>query len=189
MRSTNLSVAFLFPLIGLLMIPFLLFAMLAGGILPATWLLERWRRAPRLIRSLGSAIAVAEGHSAALIRQRFIAIVALFFYSLAIWVAMVGEYWLSLHFLGVKANLSQTLLALTAARLAFLTPLPGGMGALEAAQVIAFQTIGLGAALGMSLSLLQRARDLFLALLGIVFGSLLHLRSPLTLRPQPSSET
>jgi len=172
----DLSSDFLVPLLLLLAIPFGLFATLASGILPATWLSQRWKRPPLVLGNLLSLVAQAERRSASLIRQRTARILLLYFFSLGIWLAMVGEYWLMLHFFGVRANLSQTLFSLTAARLAFLTPLPGGLGALEAAQAAAFQVLGYGASVGLSLSLLQRARDLLLAILGIGLGSIWHLR-------------
>ncbi len=63
--------------------------------------------------------------------------------SLSVWLGMVFEYWLMTYFLGLRLSLMQAVSALTAARLAFLTPLPGGLGALEASQVLALQTLGL----------------------------------------------
>ena len=65
---------------------------------------------------------------------------------------------------------------MTATRLAFLTPLPGGLGALEAGQVLAMQTIGLDPALGISVSLLIRARDLAFGLAGMGIGARLSGR-------------
>lgn len=176
-----ISDAITLPLIGLLSVPFLLFGLLASGILPASWLTERWKRAPKFLLKPLSLLSAAERRSAGLIRQHLAQVIALYLYSLAIWLVMVGEYWLTLQFLGLNANLNQTLFSLTAARLAFLTPLPGGLGALEAAQVTAFQAIGLGASLGLSLTLIQRTRDILLAVSGIALGSLMHLR------PRPSA--
>ncbi len=169
--SANLFV----PLFSLFLIPFLLFLALASGLLPATWLVRRWQQPPPVLGKVIRLIANAESLSASLIRQRMGAVIALYFYSLAIWLVMVVEYWLTVRFLGVNVNLTHTLFSMTAARLAFLTPLPGGIGALEAAQVTAMQVLGLGASAGLSLSLLQRGRDLLLALAGIAGGSLLHL--------------
>jgi len=171
-----LSTALTPPLIGLLSLPFVLFGLLARGVLPAAWLAKRWQQPPPFLSKLLQVISDAEQRSAGLIRQKLWRLIAIYLYSLAIWLVMLGEFWLMLHFFGIEAGFRQTVFALTAARLAFLTPLPGGLGALEAAQVAAVQVLGFSASVGLSLSLLQRARDLSLAGLGIVFGSLLHLR-------------
>ena len=86
------------------------------------------------------------------------------------WLLMVFEYWLALHFLGATLTPAQTIIALTAARVAILFPLPGGLGALEASQVLAMQLLGLEPAIGLSLSLLIRARDVTLGGIGLWWG-------------------
>jgi uncharacterized membrane protein YbhN (UPF0104 family) len=93
-----------------------------------------------------------------------------------LWLALIGEYWLATRLLGLQLNLVQVLSALVAARLAFLTPLPGGVGALEASQVPALEALGLPGVYGLSLSLLLRGRDLLLA--GIGLQDVLKLSGP-----------
>lgn len=88
--------------------------------------------------------------------------------SLCAWVGMVFEYWLLTCFLGLRLSLSQVISALVAARLAFLTPLPGGLGALEASQVLALQTLGLDPSYGVSISLLIRIRDILFGVSGLL---------------------
>ena len=88
--------------------------------------------------------------------------------SLSVWLVMVFEYWLLTYFLGLRLSLMQAVSALTAARLAFLTPLPGGLGALEASQVLAMQTLGLEPSYGISISLLIRLRDILFGLIGFL---------------------
>jgi uncharacterized membrane protein YbhN (UPF0104 family) len=92
--------------------------------------------------------------------------------SLVSWIVIVGEYWLMLHLLGLDLTPVQTISALTAARIAFLLPLPGGLGTLEASQVLALGALGLNPAAGISLSLLIRARDVALGGLGLWWGGL-----------------
>ena len=75
-----------------------------------------------------------------------------------------------LYFLGVSLTFDQTIVALTAARLAILFPLPGGLGALEASQVLAMTVLELNPAVGLSLSLLIRVRDVLLGSLGLWWG-------------------
>jgi uncharacterized protein (TIRG00374 family) len=93
-------------------------------------------------------------------------------FSLLSWVAIIGEYWLALHFLGQSITLVETISALTAARIAFLLPLPGGVGALEASQVLALGALGINPSTGISLSLLIRARDIALGGLGLWWGGI-----------------
>ena len=92
---------------------------------------------------------------------------------------MVFEYWLMTYFLGLRLSLMQAVSTLTAARLAFLTPLPGGLGALEASQVLALQTLGLESTYGISISLLIRLRDILFGLAGLLgLVSLIQQRYP-----------
>jgi uncharacterized protein (TIRG00374 family) len=103
--------------------------------------------------------------------------------SLGVWVGMVYEYWLLTNFLGLRLSVIQSISALTAARLAFLTPLPGGLGVLEASQVLAMQTLGLDPSYGVSISLLIRLRDILFGLAGLLGAiSLLGWRIPRKVR-------
>lgn len=146
------------------------------GRFPLSWLvlrlpdrLAKWRFASHAL----PLIASTEHQIASLIRSK--PRMTLWALSLSgfIWAMLLAEYWLTLRVLGVQLNLNQTISALTAARLAFLTPLPGGVGALEASQVIVLQALGLQPALGLSVSLLIRARDLTLGGLGIWWAAAL----------------
>lgn len=90
--------------------------------------------------------------------------------SLLVWAAMLLEYWLALRFLGIHLDLVETITVMTAAQLSFLFPLPGGLGLLEAGQVLVMQSLGYGAAAGISISLLTRARDIILGLAALATG-------------------
>lgn len=90
--------------------------------------------------------------------------------SLLAWVVMAAEYGLMLAFLGMDVNLGQMLAALTIALLAFLLPLPGGLGALEAGQVLALGALGFPASSALSLTVLMRARDLLNGGIGILLS-------------------
>jgi uncharacterized membrane protein YbhN (UPF0104 family) len=78
-----------------------------------------------------------------------------------------------LRFLGLHLSLPQVMLALTAARLAFLLPVPAGLGSLEAGQVLAMGLLGVNPAVAISLSLVIRARDLFFGGAGLWIGAVL----------------
>lgn len=88
--------------------------------------------------------------------------------SLIVWVGLLGEYWLLTRILGLHLNLVQTVTALVAARLALLTPLPGGLGVMEASQILAFQTLGLTSSYGGAIAILIRMRDLFFGGFGLL---------------------
>jgi uncharacterized membrane protein YbhN (UPF0104 family) len=74
------------------------------------------------------------------------------------------------EFLNVHLSFEQILAALTAALFAFLMPLPGGLGALEVSQVYALTAMGYTPAIGISLSLLMRARDILNGGLGLLLA-------------------
>lgn len=91
--------------------------------------------------------------------------------SLLGWLVMVLEFGLMLTFLGASVSFWQVVVVLTAVRFAYLLPLPGGLGTLEAAQVLALTQLGFDPAVGLSASLLIRGRDVLLALGGLWWGN------------------
>lgn len=88
------------------------------------------------------------------------ALLAALGFSLLSWAGMAVEYYMMADFLQAQLSAGQTLAALTAALFAFLMPLPGGLGALEASQVFVMTAFGYPAAIGVGISLLMRARDI-----------------------------
>lgn len=103
-------------------------------------------------------------------QENVLALIVAALLSAGIWVMMVFEFGLMLQFLGIRFNLVQVLVALTAARIAFLLPFPAGLGTLEAGQVMAMGLIGVNPAVGISLSLLIRARDVVFGGIGLWLG-------------------
>lgn len=83
---------------------------------------------------------------------------------------MVVEFFLVTKFLGMDLTLWQSIAAWTAGWLAFLLPLPGGLGALEASQVFALGAFGITAANAISVTLLIRARDLLIGGIGLLLA-------------------
>lgn len=118
------------------------------------------------IQKVSTLVMGIEVQVASLLKKRPVTILWALLVSVLIWSSILGEYWLMLYFLGVQVNLPQAVIALTAARMAFLTPLPGGIGILEASQVLAMQALGYDPALGISISLLIRVRDVLVGLIG-----------------------
>lgn len=165
---------------GLFLAPAGLLILIGAGRRPLAWLaqrLERWlplrlKARPGVCNAL-ELIAGSEVQIAALMRSKPRVIFEALAASLLIWFASLAEYWLALRVLGVRLSFSQTILALTAARLAFLTPLPAGLGALEAGQMLAMQALGLSPMTGIAVSLWIRARDLVLGAVGAAGGAVL----------------
>ena len=137
----------------------------------STW--SVWQRRPGWHGRLSAAAEVLEGSEIAM--ARFMrgspwALLLAFVVSLLSWLLMIGEFWLMTTFLGAPLTAVQLVTALTAARLAILLFLPGGLGVLEASQVVAFTLVGLNPAIGISVGLLIRARDVLLGALGLWWG-------------------
>jgi len=107
--------------------------------------------------------------AAHLCRRRPAALAAAAGLSALAWGVLVAEYRWMLWALGLQPSWTQTLTMMVAARLAFWTPLPAGVGALEVGQVWAARLLGWPGAAGLALSVLIRARDAFIGGLGLLF--------------------
>ncbi len=83
---------------------------------------------------------------------------------------MIGEYALMASFLGIRLSFWKTIAAWAAGWMAFLMPLPGGLGALEASQVFILGRFGIRNAIAISLVLLMRGRDLLIGGLGLLMA-------------------
>ncbi|MEJ2264200.1 MAG: lysylphosphatidylglycerol synthase transmembrane domain-containing protein [Anaerolineales bacterium] len=146
------------------------------GHMVLSWLLgwlSGWFTGSARLRNVCNQVSAAECRMAQSFRERPVTIFVSLFLSGITWLALGIEFWLVLKFLGTQFSLIQIILIMLAARLAFLTPLPGGLGALEAGQVMAMSALGASPSLGISLSLLMRARDITLGGLGLALAGLL----------------
>jgi uncharacterized protein (TIRG00374 family) len=181
-----------FALIFLLGFPIFFLAATWRGWQPLTHL---WRWGQRLplrrwqnpYNRAGQLILTSEEQATRFCRERPFTLALALTVSIVSWLAMVAEYWLMLTFLGGPVTAVQVIILLTAARIAFLLPAPGGLGTLEASQLLAFAAIGLNPAIGISLSLLIRARDVLLGGLGLWWGSQRLRRPRLVVEPPASS--
>ena len=97
--------------------------------------------------------------------------------SLLAWIGMIAEFWLLLSFVDVPLDLATFIFLFTVVRLAFLLPLPGGVGSVEAGLFWAFQALALPLPAAAGLILLMRLRDVVILLAGA--AALPGLRSPL----------
>jgi uncharacterized protein (TIRG00374 family) len=157
----------LFFAIGLLVFPLGYLILMLTGRQPISWLVDRLSH--RIAgNKLSKILQEVESEMSRFCVQHPRTVLAASMISLSVWVCMVFEYWLVIQFLGIKLPLPQTISALVAARLAFLTPLPGGLGALEASQTIALQTLGQPPSYGISIALLIRLRDLLFGIAGLL---------------------
>lgn len=95
--------------------------------------------------------------------------------SLFNWIGLAAEFWLLYHFLGLTLGPFQLVLALGASRIAFLLPIPAGLGTLEASQVLALNILGLDYTVGISACLIIRARDLLVVVTGLIFAKIVLL--------------
>jgi uncharacterized protein (TIRG00374 family) len=156
---------------GLLLLPSLYLIASFSGRRPLSWLL---RRLPRRLLSqerlagFELSLASAEDQVSAFLRRggRTLAL-ALGFFAL-VWGISLLEMWLTLRFLGVSVSLREVLVLMAGSRFAFLLPLPGALGALEATQVSLFSLLGLPADAAWALLVYTRARDLALAAVGLL---------------------
>ena len=149
-------------LIGLAMLllwPLVHIILLYHGRYPVSAIL-RWQpfipQQTKLIRL----IIVSERMAASFCNRHLQAMLAAIAVSVLSVAGIVAEYILMVNFLGMQLSAIQVFAALTALQLAFLMPLPGGLGALEASQVFALGVFGQPASAAISLVLLQRARDI-----------------------------
>ena len=155
---------------ALLVWPALHLFLLSRRVHPLTRLLRSLL--PRWAHRKWFRLAIVSEHLAGTFTRRHpAALSAALIASLLAWTGMAAEYLLMLNFLEVHLQLWQSLASLTASMLAFLMPLPGGLGALEASQVLAIGSFGYPAAAAISLTLLMRARDLLNGGLGLILAA------------------
>lgn len=159
--------------VGLLCLPLIYLFALWSGREPLTRLMDhmpsRYAFHPQ-VKRVQQALVSAESQAKSLPREKPFALIQAILLSLLIWAALVAEFWLVLDFLGAGLTLPQTIGVMTLTRLAFLSPTPAGLGTLEASLILALGALGLSPALGISVSLLIRARDITFAGLGLLFG-------------------
>jgi uncharacterized protein (TIRG00374 family) len=159
----------LIPMAAILLWPVIHLIMLYRGRYPVSSLL---RAATSLIGNPDwvRLIIVSERMAASFTRRKLPSLLGALFFSMIAWTGMAAEYFLMASFLEVNLSFEQILAALTAALFAFLMPLPGGLGALEASQVYALTSMGYAPAIGISLSLIMRARDMLNGGLGLLLA-------------------
>lgn len=135
-----------------------------------------WQQHPRLKR-LGEHRAEISQQLHRLTADRRSALGFAMLASCLAWAGMIVEFWFLLGLAQVPFDVTDFILLFTVMRLAFLLPLPGGIGSLEAGLFWSFQALGLPLSMAASTVVLMRARDLSLLLSGAFVLPTLNSRS------------
>ena len=168
-RGSTQAIGSLIPLAAILLWPLIHLVLLYRGRYPVSAVIraamsltkkQKWMRL----------IIVSERMAGAFTNRHPGALLGALGFSLLAWAGMAAEYFMMAGFLQTQLTAEQTLAALTAALFAFLMPLPGGLGALEASQVYVMTSFGYPGAIGIGISLLMRARDILNGGLGLLLA-------------------
>ena len=131
---------------------------------------ERWSFVPRFDLALQSAYTPRP----TLLRAVF--------WRLAGWLVGAGEIWLILVLLGRPAGIGDALIleSLSQAARTVAFAIPGGLGVQDGAMILLASQLGLGAEVGLGLSLVKRCRELALGLPALAVGGLILSRGRAT---------
>lgn len=128
-------------------------------------LIEQWQHHPRL-RKLGDHWAAINNQLRELTARHHRALGFAILVSCLAWAGLIVEFWFLLRLAQVPLDVADFILLFALMRLAFLLPMPGGIGSVEAAFFWAFQALGLSLSMVASVVVLMRIRDLSLLLSG-----------------------
>lgn len=164
--------AWLLPAV-LALLPVAYLALTFSGRRPLSALAARlpWRDRPWRAR-LAAFLESSEAEVAAYGRRPGRALLQLLLSFAAVWGLSALEMGLALRFLGLPLGFLQTLLLLAGGKLALLLPIPGALGALEAAQRTLFGWLGYGPEAALALSAYVRARDLLFVFAGLAAAAI-----------------
>lgn len=87
------------------------------------------------------------------------------------------DFWMIAEAIGLGLTKTQTIGTMVMVYFAYLLPVPGGLGAIEAAVVLSFTTFGFSTAQALSVALIMRVRDTVQAVIGLALGGFGSLRS------------
>jgi uncharacterized protein (TIRG00374 family) len=133
--------------------------------------LHRFMRQPLAQSAWAQALRQSEDQAIWLCREHPRVLGSALLVTLLTWLGVIGEFWLVTQMLGLALTPLQAMTSLVAARVAILLPVPAGLGALEASQMLAMQSLGIDPSAGVAIAVLIRARDLVLGLVGLALGS------------------
>ena len=169
--------------VGLLGIVLLMVGAVSALVVRPIWLrrfirrqVEHWQQHPRLKR-LGEHRDEISHQLRRLTADHRRALGLAMLASCLAWAGMIVEFWFLLGLAQVPFDGTDFILLFTVMRLAFLLPLPGGIGSVEAGLFWSFQALGLPLSMAASVVVLMRVRDLSLLLSGAVALPALNTRS------------
>ena len=113
-------------------------------------------------------VAVSERMAGIFMRRHPWAMLSAILASALAWTCMWAEYWLMARFILVDMTVWQALAGMTFLQIAFLLPLPAGLGAMEASQVFVMGAMGFPPSAGLTMSLLMRGRDMLIGGFGLL---------------------
>jgi uncharacterized protein (TIRG00374 family) len=87
------------------------------------------------------------------------------------WLLMAVEFWFIYAVIGTPLKPGELIAVVVAARIAFLLPLPGALGALEASQVLIIGSLNLSPGIGLAACMVMRARDSVMVSAGVGLSS------------------
>ena len=133
------------------------------------WLGRIHRRLGNLpkLSTISAFVKATEKRAGDMLRQPFRILLLYVGASLVQWILMIGEIWLIYFISGLSLSMIQLTGVVAAARLAFLLPMPGALGVLETSQVLILSSFGLDPAIGLTVSIIMRSRDIILVGCGI----------------------
>jgi glycosyltransferase 2 family protein len=170
LTESRLQFTFSFLLLAcLLLVPPVHLVFLYHRRYPVTWLLRTLPFIPHRTKPVRF-ICAAERMAGMFCQRHLQALLAGLGVSLLAGAGMLADYFLMVSFLGIELPFWKMVAGWTAGWLAFLFPLPGGLGALESSQVFALGMFGIPAAAAFSLVLVMRGRDLLIGGLGLLLA-------------------
>ena len=134
-----------------------------------------WQQYPRLLQMGAHWLELSDLLQDIVARHRMALSLALLVSILA-WVGMLAEFWFLLYLADSPRDLASFVFLFTVVRLAFLLPLPGGIGSLEAALFWAYQSMEISLAIAAGLIVLMRLRDVLVLLSGAMVLPALNSR-------------
>ncbi len=122
------------------------------------------------IKSLEEKIIEVEEEMANFYKHHARAFILLVGISIVITSFLLLEHWLIARFMGVNMTFMQTFLVSTIPYIAFMIPIPGGIGILEGGHAAMFAALGISIN-AFVLVFIIRIRDLFFVFIGLVHAS------------------
>jgi uncharacterized protein (TIRG00374 family) len=164
---SHIALALIFMI---LLLSFLGWFLLFKGHRIAAWmqrLASRWQDHPYLSR-LDAHWESISTRLSELIKHHRVSLTFALLLSILGWIGMILELWLLLQFFDIQTTASGFILLFVAMRLAFLLPLPGGVGTLEAAVFWVFTGLELPQTGAVALLAMMRLRDAVVLSIGMI---------------------